>query len=211
MFKESPFYTMHELLLGNMTLEGNISCCNDSVPLTLLSASPSHRQNATKNLVLDGGVCARLRADSMMRVLLFCAAEQPTAPFSRVDVAFPSQIEVRINNDEVKANYKGLKNKPGSTRPVDVTRLVRTNPANYRNTVLITYALTQKASAQEVSYPLFVSSLSDFTNLFLRSSTSTSTWRTRTLWRNFPSASRSAMSSPNIQSSVKVSVPHALL
>jgi hypothetical protein len=61
---------------------------------------------------------------------------------------------VRINGDEVKANYKGLKNKPGSTRPADITDQVRTSPANYRNNLVVTYALTQKASLpQEVSYP----------------------------------------------------------
>ena len=71
-----------------------------------------------------------------------------------MDITFPSQIEVRINQDEVKANYKGLKNKPGSTRPADITDLLRTSPANYRNHVSITYALTQKASDRQVSYPL---------------------------------------------------------
>jgi hypothetical protein len=84
--------------------------------------------------------------------------EQQLAPYTRTDIAFPSQIEVRVNGDEVKANFKGLKNKPGSTRPVDITNLLRITPANYRNNLLITYALTQKASRQEVSYPLsFVS------------------------------------------------------
>lgn len=74
-----------------------------------------------------------------------------------MDIAFPSQIEVRVNMDEVKANYKGLKNKPGSTRPADITDLLRTTPANYRNSIVITYALTQKASDHQVSYPLPVS------------------------------------------------------
>lgn len=62
---------------------------------------------------------------------------------------------MRVNGEEIKANYKGLKNKPGSTRPADITDSMRTSPANYRNTVTITYALTQKASQpQEVSWPL---------------------------------------------------------
>ena len=52
---------------------------------------------------------------------------------------------MRINGDEVKANYKGLKNKPGSTRPADITDFVRITPANYRNNLVVTYALTHKA------------------------------------------------------------------
>jgi hypothetical protein len=69
---------------------------------------------------------------------------------------------VRINGDEIKANYKGLKNKPGSTRPADITGQVRTSPANYRNNLVVTYALTQKASQQqEISYPPSSSMLSE--------------------------------------------------
>lgn len=117
-------------------------------------ASPSHRQSVDKTLFLSDSQCARLRSDPTLRVLLFCAVEQPLAPFTRLDIAFPSQIEVRVNLAEVKANYKGLKNKPGSTRPADITDLLRTTPANYRNSIGVTYALTQKASDQQVSYPL---------------------------------------------------------
>ncbi|KAF2446236.1 E3 SUMO-protein ligase PIAS1 [Karstenula rhodostoma CBS 690.94] len=127
-FKESPFFEIREMLLNNITLD----------------TSPSHRQSVNKNLMLNESQSARLHSDSTLRVLLFCAVEQPLAPFTRLDIAFPSQIEVRVNLDEVKANYKGLKNKPGSTRPVDITDLLRTTPANYRNSIGITYALTQK-------------------------------------------------------------------
>jgi E3 SUMO-protein ligase PIAS1 len=95
-----------------------------------------------------------MKADKSLRLLLFSALEQPLAPYSRLDVAFPSQIEVKINDDEVKANYKGLKNKPGSTRPADITEFVRFKIANSRNSFVVTYALTQKASQPEVSYPL---------------------------------------------------------
>ncbi|KAL1608383.1 E3 SUMO-protein ligase pli1 [Paraconiothyrium brasiliense] len=63
--------------------------------------------------------------------------------------------KVRVNQDEVKANYKGLKNKPGSTRPADITDLLRITPANYRNSIGITYALTQKASDHQ-KYNVFI-------------------------------------------------------
>jgi E3 SUMO-protein ligase PIAS1 len=59
---------------------------------------------------------------------LFGALEQPLSPFTRLDITFPSQIEVRINGDEIKANYKGLKNKPGSTRPADITATTSSSP-----------------------------------------------------------------------------------
>lgn len=86
--------------------------------------------------------------------MLFSALETPLPPYTRTDITFPAQIEVRINGDEVRANYKGLKNKPGSTRPADITDFVRLSPANYRNTLVVTYALTHKAGStqNEVSH-----------------------------------------------------------
>lgn len=101
--------------------------------------------------MLPESVCTRLRSDSSLRLLLFSSIEDPLQSFSRRDIAFPSQIEVRLNGEEVKANYKGLKNKPGSTRPADITNFVRTNPPGYRNNLQITYALTQKVTRSQVS------------------------------------------------------------
>lgn len=94
-----------------------------------------------------------MRVDPTLKLLLFSAMENSLSEYNNLqDVAFPSQIEVKINGDEVKANFKGLKNKPGSTRPADITEYVRKTPAHYRNTIQITYALTQKGSRKEVSY-----------------------------------------------------------
>jgi E3 SUMO-protein ligase PIAS1 len=129
-FKSSPFFETRELLLSNIVLE----------------ASPSHRQTLTRSLTISAELGNRMRADPSLKLLLFSALEAPLSNYAQHDIAFPSQIEVKINGDEVKANYKGLKNKPGSTRPADVTDLVRKTPANYRNTLQITYALTQKES-----------------------------------------------------------------
>ena len=47
-----------------------------------------------------------------------------------------------MNQDEVKANLRGLKNKPGTTRPADITDLLRKRP-NYSNSIAVTYALTK--------------------------------------------------------------------
>ncbi|OAK94868.1 hypothetical protein IQ06DRAFT_330016 [Phaeosphaeriaceae sp. SRC1lsM3a] len=127
-FKDSPFFEIRELILNNMTLE----------------ITPTHRQNCTRTLILNDAVCGRLKTDPSLRLLLFGAVEQPLSAYTRLDITFPSQMEVRINGDEIKSNFKGLKNKPGSTRPADITGQVRTSPANYRNSLVVTYALTQK-------------------------------------------------------------------
>lgn len=72
---------------------------------------------------------------------MFCASDDSGSQ----DVAFPHQSELRVNGDEIKANLRGLKNKPGSTRPVDITSALRLR-SNYMNNIEFTYALTNKVS-----------------------------------------------------------------
>lgn len=76
--------------------------------------------------------------------MVFCAAQDS----GYQDIAFPHQSELKANGDEIKANLRGLKNKPGSTRPVDITDHLRLNIRHYPNNVEFTYALTSKASDQ---------------------------------------------------------------
>lgn len=127
LFKDSAFYQFRESILRDISLD----------------ASPSHRQTATRQFSLTDGQSQRLRGDSSLRLFLFSAMEQTLNPYSRLDITFPSQIEVKVNNEEVRANFKGLKGKTGSTRPVDITDFVRKN-TGYKNQLQITYALTQK-------------------------------------------------------------------
>lgn len=84
----------------------------------------------------------RVLEDKSLRIMVFCAADNSGVQ----DIAFPHQSEIKINGNEVKANLRGLKNKPGSTRPVDITSYLRLKSDN-RNLVEFTYALTQKVSA----------------------------------------------------------------
>lgn len=87
--------------------------------------------------------------------MVFCAAEG-YQPFTKEsDIAFPHNVELKCNQDEWKGNLRGLKNRPGSTKPADITHLIRKKPANYPNTVEMVYALTTKVRPQfEVSLPL---------------------------------------------------------
>lgn len=94
-------------------------------------------------VVLNTSVAARLQSETNLRVMVYCAADTGLTPFSNSDISFPHQVELKTNLDDVKANLRGLKNKPGSTRPADVTSYIR-KKAGYTNHVVMTYALTQK-------------------------------------------------------------------
>ena len=88
----------------------------------------------------DYPILSRVPGDQSLRVMVFCAGDT----HGRQDIAFPHQSEIKVNGGEVKANLRGLKNKPGSTRPVDITKDLRFNPPAYNNSVEMTYALTNK-------------------------------------------------------------------
>lgn len=75
--------------------------------------------------------------------MVFCAHDTGLNHLSASEIAFPHQVELKVNLDDVKANLRGLKNKPGSTRPADITSFIR-KKAGYNNQVTLTYALTQK-------------------------------------------------------------------
>ena len=108
-----------------------------------LVAMTAHRHTVAIPLrVSDYPILGRAQHDSSLKVMAFCAAEGK----GRQDVAFPHQSEVKVNGGEVKANLRGLKNKPGSTRPVDITNDLRLKLPTYSNMVELTYALTNKAS-----------------------------------------------------------------
>jgi E3 SUMO-protein ligase PIAS1 len=85
-----------------------------------------------------------LQGASRYRVLVFCAGENTPA---KQDVSFPYQSEVRVNGEDLKASLRGLKNKPGSTRPVDITNKLRLRPISYENKVSLSYALSTKVSS----------------------------------------------------------------
>ena len=115
-----------------------------------------HRQ--TVNIYVrtqDHPVLQQCLNDPTMKVYAFCAAANQGIQ----DVCFPYQSELKVNGGEVKANLRGLKNKPGSTRPVDLTPHLRLRPSTYNNNVEFTYALTSKVDASVGFLPRFGRSL----------------------------------------------------
>jgi len=102
-----------------------------------------HRHTVTIALrVSDFPTLARVVNDSSLKVKVFCCAAEGLGV---QDVAFPHQCELKVNGGEIKANLRGLKNKPGTTRPVDITNDLRLKLPHYVNSVELTYALTTKA------------------------------------------------------------------
>jgi len=102
--------------------------------------------------------------------MVFCAAD--VASSTPTDIAFPHQVELKCNTNDVKANLRGLKNKPGSTRPADITSFIKRKIAGYQNVLEMVYALTNKVIApthiQAYHYLLRVRFLSIRTSMLNR-------------------------------------------
>lgn len=121
-FKPSPFYELKALLSDVRTCE-----------------AMAHHRNTVSVTLKAHDLLVHL-TDPSVRILVFCS----TADTGVQDIAFPYQSDIKVNTDDVKANLRGLKNKPGSTRPADITDQLRLKPTTYTNKVDFTYALTDK-------------------------------------------------------------------
>lgn len=107
------------------------------------------RDSIEMRVNLSSSTAAELQTDPTLRVMVYCAADSGLKQFTKSDIAFPHQVELKANLDEVKANLRGLKNKPGTTQPADITNYLR-KKANYTNNIIMTYALTQKVGLNSV-------------------------------------------------------------
>jgi len=102
----------------------------------------SHRHTADATIRLPAGILDRLRSEQNLRIMLYCAADP--APFPRpMDITFPSQIEVKVNDEAFQGNLRGIKKKPGTTRPADITPFI-TKQLGFSNRIALTYAATDK-------------------------------------------------------------------
>lgn len=84
--------------------------------------------------------------DGSYKAMAFCTLLDSItpAPGKINDIAFPHSSELRVNQQTVeRVNLRGLKGKPGTTRPADITRMLTLKPG-YKNTVGLMYAMTQK-------------------------------------------------------------------
>ncbi|KAL8985178.1 MAG: hypothetical protein Q9205_001055 [Flavoplaca limonia] len=105
-------------------------------PAALDSVREATRDTVGCKIILKQDVADKLVSEPDLKVMIFCASE-PISHFSKVDVTFPHQVEIKVNLDEVKANLRGLKNRAGSTRPADITNLLRKR-AHYENSMSLT-------------------------------------------------------------------------
>lgn len=102
----------------------------------------TNRHNVFSKLTLTQSVVDRLRSDQDLRIMLYCTGDLSQS--SSMEISFPSQIEIRVNDTQYTGNLRGVKKKPGTTRPADITPLCKRAVPGVINDIHITYAATDK-------------------------------------------------------------------
>lgn len=154
-FKPSPFYTITSRIGDIRTCEGKKTPISSLSGLILTMCTVTTTRNSVQLSIRasEHASLTKLASDRSYRIMVFSSADNQTVQ----DIAFPIQCEIKVNGGEIKANLRGLKGKPGTTRPVDITDALRLKPSNYNNNVEFTYAQSSKVN---YPHPLTVTKIS---------------------------------------------------
>ncbi|KAG8838610.1 SUMO ligase siz1 [Serendipita sp. 400] len=117
-WRPSPFYRID-------TAVSSVTECPEST-------SSSDRRTARFNFYLNHEQWRKLHEDrAKYQLRLYCTTSQYYIPTSTAfrntpcPIEFPPTCEVRINNQVLSANFRGIKKKAGTAPPADITQLVR--------------------------------------------------------------------------------------
>jgi len=73
-----------------------------------------------------------LNLDPATRVYVFCAAG---SGLGRQHVLFPEKCEIKVNGTENRRSLRGIGKRPGTSRPLDITDMLRLKLPKYENDV----------------------------------------------------------------------------
>ncbi|KAI0322662.1 PINIT domain-containing protein [Amylostereum chailletii] len=141
-FKSSPFFSSEQQV-------SSVVECPEST-------SSVDRRQQTVTFTLAPEHLAKLRAPERdWQLRLFCTSNtfysQGSTAF-RVNtqpcpIEFPPTCEIRVNQNQVQANTKGLKKKPGTAPPPEITKFVQQTTAS--NRVELVYVNSQQNNNQQ--------------------------------------------------------------
>lgn len=117
-FKKLPFYN----LLTNVTQAYNVSC-NLKCITALITACPASRITQSIQVRLTTEMLNKLLPkdpSNPYRLVLFCT-QTDRVPYGNCVVEFPAHTEIRCSGSIVSASLRGIKNKPGTVNPPDIT------------------------------------------------------------------------------------------
>ncbi|KAG0287832.1 SUMO ligase siz1, partial [Dissophora globulifera] len=125
-FKSSPFY--HDM----QTL----------TPPRLCMEAKERTLSVALTFTIPPMLAVQLKKNPDYQLMVFCGwADGPSS--TPILMEFPHVCEIKVNGKLLEANLRGMKNKPGTVSPANITRLCRLEPADY-NKVEFIYANSTK-------------------------------------------------------------------
>lgn len=125
-FKESPFYRLKRLLHGTPVLARR---------------APDTRGNCSLTFVLNESETSLLNSGDQYHLLLLSGAYDGVSS-SEALLQFPNPLEIHFNGTIVKDNVKGIKNKPGTAKPADLTKYLQKSPSQNKLDLVYAFAKT---------------------------------------------------------------------
>ncbi|ONH65324.1 E3 SUMO-protein ligase SIZ1 [Cyberlindnera fabianii] len=122
-FRENPFFVLKKLVTPHAGL---------------CPKAPEGRGTGSLTFTLSDNDLHNLKNNRLSKLLLLCGAYDSYKPTTDVNIEFPSPIEIHFNGTHVKDNVKGIKGKPGTTKPANLTPYVR-----QKNDLNIIYAFSK--------------------------------------------------------------------
>ncbi|CAR24742.1 SUMO ligase SIZ1 [Lachancea thermotolerans CBS 6340] len=124
-FGESPFYKLRRMLNGSPKL----------------AAKNNGRGVCIYRFLLNQEESSILGKGPQFKLYLFSGILDPLENRGDAPIQFPHPNEIRFNDVQVKDNVRGLKNKPGTAKPADLTPYLR--PSGSENVLQLIYAFTK--------------------------------------------------------------------
>ncbi|KAF9157026.1 SUMO ligase siz1, partial [Linnemannia schmuckeri] len=126
-FKSSPFYKDIQVL---------------SPARLCIEAKEQRTMSVTLPFTVAPMLSVQLRREPEYQIMVFCTSVEGAANPPAL-MEFPHVCEIKISGRVLEANLRGMKNKPGTVSPANITRLCRLDPAEY-NKVEFIYANSPK-------------------------------------------------------------------
>lgn len=123
-FEESPFYKLEKLIPESA----------QKIYVT------NGRCTCTINFNLSKEEFHSLQHDEHQRLYVLCGKVDPLNTRGKAVIQFPSPHEFQMNNQQIVANVKGIKNRPGTAKPADITPYLGSK--NAENKFQFVYAFT---------------------------------------------------------------------
>lgn len=123
LFNELPFYSPRRMV--------------GSQPLVL----DAQKNRTVRSLKFDLTLHEQQTALGPNMKLFLFAGVAGASPFNRVHLQYPNPVEIHVNGTQIKQNLRGIKGKPETVSPVDLSELLRAKS----NSVDVVYINTTEA------------------------------------------------------------------